>query len=100
MDMIKVRYVGTQPVLVPMFGAGTGLGRLIEPDELIEVVGRIVEPVAGELEHAGDAFLIEIGNPPEQRAMPLSIWRNETPAKSKAKANETVEPSTAKEGKD
>lgn len=68
-DILRLRYVGAAPVAVPV------LGRDVEPDCIVEVPGRIVEG------GAADCFLAETGNPPEVRAWPTSLWRDETPTK-------------------
>lgn len=68
-DILRLRYVGAAPVSVPV------LGKEVEPDHLVEVPGRIVEG------GAADCFLAELGNPPQIRAFPLSMWRDETPVK-------------------
>jgi hypothetical protein len=74
MDMVKLRYVGKTPVVVPLLAREDG----IEPDTLVEFPGRIVtEPPQGEV-WLDDAIHIETGNPPEVRAWPTSLWRNET----------------------
>jgi len=76
-DILRLRYVGAAPAQIPI------LGREVEPEHLVEVPGRIVthdadgKPIA----HADDCFLAEVGNPPQLRAFPLSLWRNETPDK-------------------
>lgn len=74
-DILRLRYVGAAPVAVPV------LGRDVEPDCIVEVPGRIVTDV----DHAADCFLAETGNPPELRAWPTSLWRDETPTKKPAK---------------
>lgn len=76
-DILRLRYVGAAPASVPV------LGKTVEPDHLVEVPGRIVTHDANgdPIEHAADCFLAEIGNPPQLRAWPLSLWRDETPAK-------------------
>lgn len=76
-DILRLRYVGPAPAQIPI------LGRDVEPDCLVEVAGRIVTHDADgkPIEHAADCFLAEIGNPPQLRAWPTSLWKNETPDK-------------------
>lgn len=70
-DILRLRYVGPAPAQIPI------LGREVEPDCIVEVPGRIVT----DQPHAADCFLAEVGNPPQTRAWPLSLWRDETPTK-------------------
>lgn len=70
MDMCRLRYVGDAPVAVPV------LGREADPDCIVDFPGRIIPNT----EHdPDDCFLVEFGNPPQVRAFPTSVWRNETP---------------------
>lgn len=69
-DIVRLRYVGANPASVP------ALGLEVEPDHIYEVPGKVL----AEQPH-DDATLIESGNPPQVRAWPTSLWRNETPAK-------------------
>lgn len=80
-DILRLRYVGAAPVSVPV------LGKEVEPDHLVEVPGRIVthDAEGKAIDHAPDCFLAEIGNPPQLRAWPLSLWRDETPTKKTVK---------------
>lgn len=64
-DLVRLRFLGTTPVTVPL------LGRDVEPDCIVDVPGRVSE-------EQDDCLLIESGNPPDVRAWPKSLWRNET----------------------
>lgn len=68
-DVVRLRYVGAGPVLVP------AIGQQVEPDHLVEVPGQLLA-VAEDADH----YLIESGNPAQVRAWPKSLWRNETAA--------------------
>lgn len=70
-DILRLRYLGAAPALVP------ALGRTVEPEHLYEVPGRIVT----DLPHADDCFLALVGNPEQLRSWPISMWADETPAK-------------------
>ena len=67
-DILRLRYLGGETVTVPV------IGKEVEPDCLVDVPGVL-------LEEFDDHYLIESGNPPENRAWPKSRWRNETAAK-------------------
>lgn len=73
-DVLRVRYLGDATAVVPLAG-----GAEVAPDCVFDVPGRLVD-------EAGDHYLIETGNPAEQRALPRSLYRVETPAKTAAKS--------------
>jgi hypothetical protein len=64
-DLVRLRYVGDNPVTVAV------LGRSVEPDHLLDFAGALVE-------ESDDCYLIEVGNPPELRAWPKTLWLDET----------------------
>lgn len=82
-DLLRLRFLGDQARTVPV------VGRAVEPEELVDVPGRIA--TAEDLKAAGvnppgdDALAVLLGNPPEVRLFPLSMWRDETPAAKKPK---------------
>lgn len=86
-DVVRLRYVGTGPVAVPV------LGRDVEPEQIIEIAGRVLteyppskpDAVPVPVPEDADYLLIEAGNPPELRAWPKSLWRNETVVSRKPK---------------
>jgi len=87
MDMCRLRYVGEAPVAVPV------LGREVDPDCIVDFAGRVLtDPKElkerGLAEPADDCFLVEVGNPPQVRAFPTSLWRNETPTVPAKKSKE------------
>lgn len=71
-DIVRLRYIGSAPASVP------AIGREVEPDHIVEFAGRVL----GE-QPTDEAVLIESGNPPQVRAWPASLWRNETAVASK-----------------
>lgn len=74
MDTVRLRFIGPDTRTVPT------LGREVEPDTLVEFPGKVLtEAPEGEV-WLDDAIHIESGNPPQVRAWPTSLWRNETTA--------------------
>lgn len=71
-DIVRLRYVGAAPVSVP------AIGQEVEPDHLVEFPGKVVAEET-------DYVLISSGNPPQERAWPTSLWRNETAVSKKPK---------------
>lgn len=75
-DIVRLRYVGGAPVDVPAIAA-----EKVEPDHIVEFPGKVLDE--------GDGFtLIASGNPPQERAWPTSLWRNETPVATGKKSKE------------
>jgi hypothetical protein len=79
-DIVRLRYVGAAAINVPAIAHGEDG---VQPDTIVEFGGKIVDVEGG----ADDAIHIESGNPPEVRAWPKSLWRDET-ATSRGKAKE------------
>lgn len=71
-DIVRLRYVGALPTTVP------AIGQEVEPDHIVEFPGKVL---ADETEFV----LVVSGNPPQERAWPTSLWRNETPVSRKSK---------------
>lgn len=87
-DVLRLRFLGESEALIP------ALGRTVEPEQLVDVPGRLLS-TAEQCEEFGvtlppdDALLIAVGNPVEVRAFPTSLWRDETPvARTKTTAKE------------
>jgi hypothetical protein len=78
-DIVRLRYVGAVPVNVPAIVHGEGG---VEPDTIVEFPGKVLESPQGQPD---DAVYVESGNPPELRAWPKSLWRDETVTSRKAK---------------
>lgn len=83
-DVMRLRYIGATTINVPV------LGRDVEPDTVIDIPARqVTDP--GELRELGlvaplaDCLLVMLGNPPEVRTFPTSLWRDETPVKKISK---------------
>lgn len=80
--ILRLRYLGQAPALVPV------LGRQVDVDELVDVPGRHVTEAEAGCPVPDDAYLIATGNPPEVRAWPHSMWRDETTAVAAKKPKE------------
>lgn len=81
-NVLRLRFLGPTEALIPV------VGRVVEPEELVDVPGRVLADPE-ELKEFGvaappdDALLAAVGNPAEIRAFPHSLWRDETPAATK-----------------
>lgn len=82
-DIVRLRYVGAHEAAVPVLGAGPGLGLLVQPGETVDVAGRVVEDNAD-----SDGFVVEFGNPPQERVFPRSLWSTEAATKPAKAAKE------------
>jgi len=71
-DVVRLRYLGAEAVSVPV------IGKQVEPDCIVDFPGVV-------LEDNEDHYLIETGNPPEQRSWAKFRWCNETVAKKASK---------------
>lgn len=80
-DVVRLRYIGAAPVTVPM------LGREVEPDCIVDFPGKVITTAPEGAAWGDDAIHIESGNPPDVRAWPSSLWRDET-ITSRGKAKE------------
>lgn len=83
-DVVRLRYLGNEKRAIP------ALGREVEPEQIVDVPGRVLTAAEDFKAHGvtppgDDAIAVELGNPPEVRLFPLSTWRDETPAGKKAK---------------
>lgn len=76
-DIIRVRFLGSTPHDIPL------AGRVVEPDTLFELAGRVVE----DLEDA-DHVVIEVGNPPDTRLLQRALFRVENPKTATTKVKE------------
>jgi hypothetical protein len=84
-DIVRLRFIGAVPVNVPSIAHGP---EGVEPDSIVEFPGRVVtEPPEG-VTWLDDAIHIDSGNPPEVRAWPKSLWRDETPVSNARKPKE------------
>ena len=83
-DIVRLRYIGAVPVNVPSIVHGPDG---VAPDTIVEFPGKVLTGPPAGVVWLDDAIHIEAGNPPEVRAWPKSLWRNET-VTSRTKAKE------------
>lgn len=84
-DIVRLRYIGAAPVNVPAIVHGEDG---VAPDTIVEFGGRVLDKAPDGVVFADDAIHIESGNPPEVRAWPKSLWRDETAVTSRPKSKE------------
>jgi hypothetical protein len=74
-DIVRLRYIGVVPVNVPAIAHDP---EGVAPDSLVEFPGRVLDDTPQGAVWLDDAIYIESGNPPQVRAWPTSLWRDET----------------------
>jgi hypothetical protein len=73
-DILRVRFLGDLPGDVPL------AGRVVEPDTVFELPGKIVAD-----DEAADHVVVEVGNPPDIRLLQRALFRVENPPKARAR---------------
>lgn len=81
-DVLRVRWLGDGPAFVTL------AGRLVEPDSVFDVPGRVITGDGAAAEDA-DHVLVEAGNPPQRWALPKALYAVETPVKRRTKSEDT-----------
>jgi hypothetical protein len=79
-DIVRLRFVGPYPVAVPLLGQAVGMPLAVEPDQVVDVAGKVVADDA-----EADHFVLEVLNPPEERVFPRSLWAIDAGAKKPVK---------------
>jgi hypothetical protein len=83
-DIVRLRFTGPDPVMVPLLGQAVGMPLAVEPGQVVDVTGKVVDDDA-----EADHFVLEVLNPPEERAFPRTLWAIDTGAKKPAKRSPT-----------
>jgi hypothetical protein len=79
-DIVRLRFTGHDPVMVPLLGQAVGMPLSVEPGQVVDVAGKVVADDA-----EADHFVLEVLNPPEERAFPRSLWEVDSGAKKPVK---------------
>jgi hypothetical protein len=67
-------------VVVPLLGQAVGMPLMVEPDQVVDVVGKVLADDA-----EADHFVLEVLNPPEERVFPRTLWTIDAGAKKPVK---------------
>lgn len=71
-DIIRVRFLGDHACDIPLAGG------IVQPDTVFTIPGKVVAN-----DEAADHVLVEVGNPPDTRALQRALFRVENPPKTK-----------------
>jgi hypothetical protein len=79
-DIVRLRFIGPYSVAVPLLGQAVGMPLMVEPDQVVDVVGKVLADDA-----EADHFVLEVLNPPEERVFPRTLWALDAGAKKPVK---------------